>query len=572
VIFHCLKVSLDDFSRMNIEIISNLLENCGRYLLRNPDTSPRMSSFLETLQRKKAAQHIGQQERMLIENAMYFVNPPERAAIQQKERTPVELFVHKLIYADMNKRTYAKVLKSLRKLHWEEKEVVDLMEKVLSKPGKAKYSNIHLLAVLVGSLYRYHQEFVIGVIDNVLEQITIGLEHNDFKFNQRRISEVKYLGELYNYKMVDSPVIFDTLYRILTFGHIGGVPTREKLNPLDMPDDFFRIRLVCTLLDTCGVCFDRGMAKKKLDFFLTFFQYYIHTKEALPMDIEFLIQDTFALTRSNWKLAATFEEAWLAFAELTRGYYKTQESDKNTEVEAQEDDASSEEDGEDDDLQVPDMDDARSSTDDAEIEPVSNGDLKPGSDFEDDIVVTRQLEERDPEAEAEFDRELAKMMSESLDSRKFERKPVFDVPLPMRRGQRETNVAGDETPPETTSTTSNTMAFSLMTKKGNKQQTRSIELPSDSNFAIAMQVQKEAERVERQNIKNLVLNYDLQESGVDPAGPGGDKHAPAQHSNNASLHQPSLKSGADAKSADKSATNRSGHRARKLQLSDVDWT
>jgi regulator of nonsense transcripts 2 len=93
------------------------------------------------------------------------------------------------------------------------------MEKVLSKPGKAKYSNIHLLAVLVGSLYRYHQEFVIGVIDNVLEQITIGLEHNDFKFNQRRISEVKYLGELYNYKMVDSPVIFDTLYRILTFGH-----------------------------------------------------------------------------------------------------------------------------------------------------------------------------------------------------------------------------------------------------------------------------------------------------------------------------------------------------------------
>ena len=39
VIFHCLKVSLDDFSRMNIEIIATLLENCGRYLLRNPDLS-----------------------------------------------------------------------------------------------------------------------------------------------------------------------------------------------------------------------------------------------------------------------------------------------------------------------------------------------------------------------------------------------------------------------------------------------------------------------------------------------------------------------------------------------------
>ena len=126
VIFHCLKVSLDDFSRMNIEIIGNLLENCGRYLLRNPDTAPRATSFLETLQRKKAAQHLGQQERMLIENAIYYVNPPERAAIQQKERTPTELFINKIVYLDMNKKTYTKVLKSIRKLHWEEQEVKDL--------------------------------------------------------------------------------------------------------------------------------------------------------------------------------------------------------------------------------------------------------------------------------------------------------------------------------------------------------------------------------------------------------------------------------------------------------------
>ena len=219
VIFHCLKVSLDDFSRMNIEIMANLLENCGRYLLRNPDTSPRMQSFLETLKRKKAAHHLGQQERMLIENAICYVDPPERAAIQQKERTPIELFVRKLIYLDMNKRTYAKVLKTIRKLHWEEPEIVAILEKVFSKPGKVKYSNIHLLAIVIGALFRYHQDFVITVLDNVLENITLGLEQNDFKLNQKRIADVKYLGELYNYKMVDSPVVFDTMYRIVTFGH-----------------------------------------------------------------------------------------------------------------------------------------------------------------------------------------------------------------------------------------------------------------------------------------------------------------------------------------------------------------
>lgn len=123
VVFHCLKVSLDDFSRMNIEIICNLLENCGRYLLRNPETSPRMATFLETLQRKKSVQHIGQAERMLIENAVYYVDPPQRPAIQQKERTPMELFIRKLVYTDLTKRNYSKVLRQIRRLHWEEKEV-----------------------------------------------------------------------------------------------------------------------------------------------------------------------------------------------------------------------------------------------------------------------------------------------------------------------------------------------------------------------------------------------------------------------------------------------------------------
>ncbi|KAL9103986.1 MAG: hypothetical protein Q9163_001006 [Psora crenata] len=585
VIFHCLKVSLDDFSRMNIEIIGNLLENCGRYLFRNPDTAPRMISFLETLQRKKAAQHLGQQERMLIENALYYVNPPERAAIQQKERSPVDMYVSQLVYLDMNKRTYTKILKSLRKLHWEEQEVVSMLEKIFSKPWKVKYSNIYLLAILIGSLNRYHQDFVVMVIDNLLEQITFGLELNDFKFNQRRLAEVRYLGELYNYKMVDSSVIFDTLYRIVTFGHVDGTPTQDRLNPLDMPDDFFRIRLVCSMLDTCGMCFDRGAARKKLDFFLTFFQYYVYTKDALPMDIDFIVQDSFALIRPQWKLAANLEEAGRAFAVMVKHNNRPQEAGKPVETEEPEDDSSDGE-GDDEDLRVPEMDDGQSSGDEADAEArspfilqmdhVANGDTLHESDFEEEIVVTRQEEEHDPEAEAEFDRELQKMMSESLDSRKFDRKPVFDIPLPMRRAQRPQAAGSDGSeneegdPPLVPST----MAFSLMTKKGSKQQTRTIEMPSNSHFAIAMKNQQEAEREEQQRIKNHILNLDLQDSTTDHTAHSnlieGLGVAAEKHQHNASLtsRQPSN----SAKTAvDKSGLNRRGERARKLQLSDVDW-
>jgi regulator of nonsense transcripts 2 len=490
IIFHCFKVSLDEFSRMNVEIIGHLLENCGRYLLRNPDTSPRMASFLETLSRKKTVQHLAQQERMVIENAIYYVDPPPRPAIQQKERTPMEQYIRRLIYLDMNKRNYTKVLKSIRKLHWEEQEVVEILERVFSKPVKVKYGSIHLLAILVSALYRYHQDFVIGIVDNVLEQVTLGLEQNDFKFNQKRIAEIKYLGELYNYKMIDSPVIFDTLYRIITFGHEGGTPVPGRISMLDLPDDYFRLRLACTLLDTCGHCFDRGSAKKKLDFFLAFFQYYLFTKDPLPMDVDFLVQDTYHSIRPQWKLATEAEEATRIFSEAVAQNYNVQDSERP--VEAEEEDVESSSSDEDLEEDANEIDEDQESSDEAEVRPptllydshFSNMSKASGpnpeandeseSEYEDEdeqIVVTRQEEERDPVTEAEFDREFEKMMAESMDSRRFERKTVFDIPLPMKRPPRE-NMPSDSSPepapvepvPPTT------MAFSLMTKKGNKQQ------------------------------------------------------------------------------------------------------
>lgn len=127
-----------------------------------------------------------------------------------------------------------------------------------------------------------------------------------------------------------------------------------------------------------------------------------------------------------------------------------------------------------------------------------------------------------------------------------------------------------------------------------------------------MKSQKEAERAEQQRIKNLVLNYDLQDSSTDtgtenaisdyfshpnpnlrdrrPAGfplvtlnentlahsymsegLSGEKHGSSHHQHNASLHQSSTSNNSNARPADRSGTNRNGHRARKLQLSDVDW-
>ena len=128
-------------------------------------------------------------------------------------------------------------------------------------------------------------------------------------------------------------------------------------------------------------------------------------------------------------------------------------------------------------------------------------------------------------------------------------------------------------------------------------------MPSDSQFAIAMRNQQEAEREEQRRIKSHILNLDFQDSNpdgtsasplFDPSlssnpnllrsssplvpleenihahqlvleGPGAsDRHQ----------HNPSIgrsQSNTTAKGADKSSSDRRRQGARKLQLSDVDW-
>ena len=75
------------------------------------------------------------------------------------------------------------------------------------------------------------------------------------------------------------------------------------------------------------------------------------------------------------------------------------------------------------------------------------------------------------------------MMAESLDSRKHERKSTFDVPLPMRR--KDVTTANDSWADESANgnaAPAGTMAFSLLTKRGNRQQVR-IYIPSLKKLA-----------------------------------------------------------------------------------------
>lgn len=55
---------------------------------------------------------------------------------------------------------------------------------------------------------------------------------------------------------------------MLTFG----LDPIDNINYLDNPEDLIRIRLICTILDTCGAYFVSGSSKTKLKYFLAYFQ------------------------------------------------------------------------------------------------------------------------------------------------------------------------------------------------------------------------------------------------------------------------------------------------------------
>jgi regulator of nonsense transcripts 2 len=208
----------------------------------------------------------------LIDNAIHECNPPDIPIGPQKTRPVIQMFLRKLIYQDLCRSYVHQVLKLIRKLDWNCPIVIKTLEKLFTKIWKVKYSNISLMAFLCSELTPWHEHFAIFVVDYTLEELQTGLENNLFKHNQRRVAIAKYIGELYNYRMIGHQIVFDILYLLLRHGHPNGVPVPNDQNAFDAPDDFFRLRLCCTILETCGVSFSAPKIVSKFETFLVFMQ------------------------------------------------------------------------------------------------------------------------------------------------------------------------------------------------------------------------------------------------------------------------------------------------------------
>ncbi|WOL12332.1 regulator of nonsense transcripts UPF2 [Canna indica] len=554
LVFSCLKACLDDFTHHNIDVACNLLETCGRFLYRSPETTIRMANMLEILMRLKNVKNLDPRHSTLVENAYYLCKPPERSARVTKVRPPLHQYIRKLIFSDLDKSTVEHVLRQLRKLPWSECEPYIL--KCFLKVHKGKYSQVHLIAVLTAGLGRYHDEFVVGLVDEVLEEIRLGLELNDYEMQQRRLAHMRLLGELYNYEHIDSSVVFETLYLIIAFGH--GTAEQDILDP---PEDCFRIRLVITLLQTCGHYFDRGSSKRKLDRFLIYFQQYVLSKGPIPLDIEFDIQDMFAELRPNMTRYLSIEEVNAALIELEEhertALTEKTSSEKHSDGESQKgqsqtltsgiavngkgttngveengrahdeagdsesysDSGSTYQDGHEDEEEPLYEDKSDDGSDGDEDDDDDEGPV--GSDDEDSVQVRQKLVQVDPKEEEDFERELKALMQESLESRKLElrSRPTLNMIIPMNflDGSKDPRFiegeSGEETMDEEGGSGGgqNKVRVKVLMKRGNKQQTKQMYIPRQCSLVQSTKQKEAAELEEKQDIKKRILEYNERE-------------------------------------------------------------
>lgn len=548
---YCLKVLLHDFTHHHIEMACNLLEICGRYLFCSPDSHQRTKVYLEQMMRKKAVTALDSRYVTIIENAYYFVNPPESTGgISKKDRPPVHEFIRKLLYQDLSKTNTDKVLRWMRKLDWENDSVSSYAIKCLTAAYNVKYLNIRCVGSLLAGLVGHYETIGPHVVDGVLEDIRLCMEVNLPKFNQRRIAMVKYLGELYNYRMVESGDIFRTLYLLITFGVSMDHSVQSVLDP---PEHLFRIRLVCTLLETCGQYFSGGSSKKKLDYFLVFFQNYywfkytdsIWTPEnPFPVGIDYMYRDTLTMLRPKMQLFQSYKEAQCAVDELRNTLYPTLGSTSIDDATADRADSEN------------DMGVIMEVDEEATVTGNGSGDAKGIAElhFEESEDCSEAQSEEEWTADAERDdamgtqentqgdqslseggtegvimdvtelnaalpagprrvscpedddflSALDKMVSDNIQDRMRDSvKPQqVDISVPLHvKSTKKTYEQLQERPSDNT-----TVDFVLMLRKGNKQQYKNLAVPVSSELAMNLRNREQEQKEEKERVKRLTLN------------------------------------------------------------------
>ena len=122
------------------------------------------------------------------------------------------------------------------------------------------------------------------------------------------------------------------------------------------------------------------------------------------------------------------------------------------------------------------------------------------------------------EEDADFAKELAKLVTDtSAESRKVDRRTAQTLweSAVLAPGMRKRHEDSDGS---TENENLGIMNFTMLTKRGNKQQARQLAIPSESALAVQTRSAREQDKVEQQHLKRLVLDYEQREEAEEIKG------------------------------------------------------
>lgn len=500
IVFHMFSRLLDDFGRVSLEMLALLVETCGRYLYRMPATNAPMQNVLDQMRRKRAAHHLEEHHGLLLDNAYFKCVPPEYPVVVHRTLSIKEQFVVHLFEEKLTEMKMDRISQLVRALDWQDASMEDLLFDMFTSPWRVRYEGVRVLADLLRVLHSWHAPFVVRVLDRVVEGIDTDLSRTDYMAGQQRVARVRYLGELFQCQLIPPEAVLDQLWRLVV----------RRVHRPDRYDDFTRVRLVCTLLQTCGEAFSAHPWRKRMDDFLAAFQYYLLAKPTPPVDVAYQVEQTLDQLRprrsrhpSKAALAQRLDKILPLFYQrdltsIVAGLVKTggaehrpgdDESDSEIPRDLRDEWASS---GDESDSQ-----DGSDSLYASEGEPASASD----NELDPEAAL-------DEQADDELEHELALLMAEANaapgwlsgggSTLERTRQALSGASVPPR-------------PPPAAPTVSSPdfMTFSLLSRKATKE----IQVPAAASISVRARQQQEQEAAERQQLKAYVLAYRDREEG-----------------------------------------------------------
>ena len=251
-----LRSLFEDFSRQNIDTACCLVEHCGNYLYKRPDTSERMVNMMNTMLKLKDAKNMETRYEELIVQAratMYGVE----TRVQRKLRSPVHEFIRYQIYTVLSPDVIAQVAENLRRIDWQS-ESGYVRKKVLGAVRKGKESQLIPLASLVLELQRFDRQFGADVVDEVVEELYCGMDHPEVSHYHRRLSMARFLGAMAHVRMpgVDNEMLIGMMRTFMSYSTTAPLPNasselKNHANGAELYGEIlepvFRVRLVVGL-------------------------------------------------------------------------------------------------------------------------------------------------------------------------------------------------------------------------------------------------------------------------------------------------------------------------------------